>query len=286
MKKLLPTLIIVILLSACHSGASDSGGESSHIEAMPTSQASPAFTLPTMTPQMEFPELLDTNWLLENIEGREPLAGTQISLQISPQHFAGSAGCNRYGAEYIINSSHSYTISELAINAEGCLEPEGVLEQEEHYTELLLSSTTYELVAGELLLKNAQGKVVLTYQPRPKFAVTPDEIAGKGWQLVAGPDIADDQVSAFTLILEDGKFNGTTVCRAYQGEFQAENDELHVTRLTMTTEYDCNERDSLAEAHYTTHLSNVEQYNVNSGHLELFTRHGEKLIFEVVLAKE
>jgi len=286
MKRLLPTLIFVVLLTACRSGVGESGGDGLRMEATLTSQASPALILPTMTSQIEFPELLDTNWILKNIEGREPIAGTQISLRISSQHFAGSAGCNRYGAEYIIKSPNSYIISELAINAEGCIEPEGVLEQEEHYTELLISSTTYELVAGELLLKNEQGKVVLTYQPRPKFAITPEEIAGKGWQLVAGPGIADDQVSAFTLILDDGKFSGTTVCRAYQGEFQAENDELRVTRLTMTTEYDCNERDGLAEAHYTTHLSNVEQYNVSSGHLELFTRHGEKLIFELVSAKE
>ncbi len=55
--------------------------------------------------------------------------------------------------------------------------------------------------------------------------------------------------------------------------------------MSMTTEYNCTEKDGLAEAQYTTMLSNVEQYNVTSDQLELFTRHGEKLIFEFLKDK-
>ncbi len=52
--------------------------------------------------------------------------------------------------------------------------------------------------------------------------------------------------------------------------------------MKMTTRLNCNEKDIFAEGQYTTLLENVEQYNVTLDQLELFTRHGKQLIYELV----
>lgn len=52
-------------------------------------------------------ELFGTRWILQYIEGHEPIANTHITLQTSPKRFSGSAGCNAYCAEYTTKSQNS-----------------------------------------------------------------------------------------------------------------------------------------------------------------------------------
>lgn len=232
--------------------------------------------------QAELTELIDTNWILKEIDGQPPIPDTMISLQISTEYFSGSAGCNRYSAEYTAKSENSYTIDFSEINTEGCIEPVGVLEQEDRYTELLHSSTTYQLSGQELLLINEQEKVILRYSPRQEFDVNPDSLIVKKWRLISATNLDTDRLGEFTIRFDEGSYHGTTVCREYEGEYQVENDRFRITRMSMTTEYNCNEQDGHTEAQYTTLLENVEQYNVTPNQLELITRHGETLIFELV----
>ena len=233
-------------------------------------------------PQSEFSDLMDTKWILKDIEGQQPIPGTMISIQISTEHLSGSAGCNRYGAKYTLNSQNSFLVDELEINEADCLEPAGVMEQERNYTELLSSATTYQITNQELWLLNRQGKVILRYYPRQEFDVTPDTLIGKTGRLISADSIKADDLSQFTLKFNESTYNGTTICREYAGKYQAESDSLHITVMQMTTDQQCSAQDGLVEGKYTTLLSNVEQYNITSDHLELYTRHGEKLIFELL----
>jgi heat shock protein HslJ len=280
MKNFLTIIICVIIITACTPIPNKDGGNGAHIDATPVPKTE--VTLTPIDPKGELTELIGTSWILTDIDGNPPLAETFISLQIRPKSFSGSAGCNRYGAKYSAMSPNSFLVNELAIDAADCHEPEGVLDQENHYTKLLLSAKTYQFVDQELHLLDEQGTIILRFQPRQEFDVSPEALVDKTWQLTSATDLDTEYLSEFTLSFGESTFSGTTVCRDYEGRYQAEDDSLQITFMSMTTEYNCNDKDGHTEAQYTTLLSNVEQYNITSNQLELFTRHGEKLIFELV----
>lgn len=79
---------------------------------------------------------------------------------------------------------------------------------------------------------------------------------------------------------DEERFQGTTSCRDYQGRHRAQEDELLIMFLEMTTEVDCAEKALLAEETFTTLLSDTRWFNVVDGRLELYTRRGEKLVFD------
>jgi len=279
MKNFLVIILCVIIMTACTPISNNGRGDNERVHDTPVPK-----TEATLTPVdriAELTELIGTNWILADIDGNPPLAETIISLQIGPKYFSGSAGCNRYSAKYTAKSPNSFAVDEIALNAEGCTEPEGVLEQENHYIKLLLSAIMYQLVDQELRLLDEQGTIIFYFQPRQEFDVSPETLVDKTWRLTSASDLDTDDLSKFTLSFTEGSFSGTTVCRDYEGRYQAEEDAFQVTSMSMNTEYDCSTKDGQAEAQYTTLLSNVEQYNIALDQLELFTRLGEKLIFEL-----
>ncbi len=211
MKKLCSLLFFVISITACSSVSVGNSDRSLFLDdtSVPKIDRSPTFT-PADT-QTELTELIGTHWILKYLEGHPPIAETLISLQIGPNYFSGSAGCNRYSAEYTAKLQNGFSIDELAKNTADCLEPEGVLEQENHYTELLLSSVTYQLVEQELFLIDAQGAIVLRYQIRQIFDVTPDALIDKTWRLISATDLETDRFSEFMLSFDESTFSGTTV---------------------------------------------------------------------------
>ena len=267
-------------MTACSPISNNGWGNDARIENVSIPKTTAHLT-PTIDRKAELTELMGTSWILEDIGGSPPIDKTLISLQIDPEHFSGSAGCNRYSAKYTAESLNYFSVDEIAINMEGCTEPEGILDQENHYTKLLFSAKMYQLKNQELHLLDEQGTIILRFQPRQKFAVSPETLINQTWQLTSAHDLDTDNLSEFALSFDQSSFSGTTVCRDLEGGYQAEDDTLQVTFMSMTTEYKCSKQDGYAEAQYTTLLSNVEQYNVTSDQLELFTRHGEKLIFEL-----
>ena len=109
-------------------------------------------------------KLIDTSWILSSMEDQEPLEKTQITLQISTTRFLGSAGCNEYEMTYIAKTSNSYTTDFMQITVEACQEPEGILEQERRFMELLRSSESFHITDTELSLINDQGKSILVFR--------------------------------------------------------------------------------------------------------------------------
>lgn len=239
-------------------------------------------TLPTATfleSGVNLSGLIDTRWILENMDGNDLIAGTLISLQVGSMDFSGSAGCNNYSAKYNTKSESHYVIEEIALNQEECHEPKGIMEQEKEYENLLQSSVSTYIADHKLILEDEQGKPILRYKPRQKFDVTPDILIGKTWQLVSATGLEPDFISAFTLKFDEDTFSGTSICRDYVGEYQAIGDGIQVTFMSMGADKNCNENETRAEGHYTTLLSEAEQFNGSFQKLEIYSRRGEELIF-------
>ena len=88
------------------------------------------------------------------------LAGTEITLALEDGTAQGSAGCNTYQAAYILDST-SIAFEDLAFTEMGCLTPEGVLEQEGRYLDLLRDMTIYHVYGGQLWLETDDGRVLV-----------------------------------------------------------------------------------------------------------------------------
>jgi len=107
----------------------------------------------------------DTKWVLESYGEKgnlqSVLEGTEINATFeSAEHqVRGSAGCNSYFGEYEV-SGNQITISQIANTEMYCLDPEGVMEQEQEYLKILQTTDSYEIHDGKLQI-NSDGKVLV-----------------------------------------------------------------------------------------------------------------------------
>jgi heat shock protein HslJ len=101
-------------------------------------------------------------WELESLSGNAVLPGTTITLEFSDDQISGSAGCNHYGGSYRAGED-SLTVSDLFWTEMGCLEPEGILDQENAYLNALDTVASYRVDAGRLEVYDEIGTQVLVF---------------------------------------------------------------------------------------------------------------------------
>lgn len=110
--------------------------------------------------------LEDTTWILQSYGDPDNLnavlAGTQITafFDSAEGQVNGSAGCNSYFGGYGINNSE-LSILQLANTEMACLDPEGVMDQEQQYLSLLQATENYQADNGALQINC--GDQVLIY---------------------------------------------------------------------------------------------------------------------------
>ena len=92
----------------------------------------------------------DKEWVLESYGepgNMQPvIEGTEITANFdSAKHeVRGSASCNSYFGDYQVNNNQ-LSIPALAYTEMACLEPEGVMDQEQQYLQLLRLADSYEM---------------------------------------------------------------------------------------------------------------------------------------------
>lgn len=101
-------------------------------------------------------------WQLATLGGGAVLDGTVIDLTIDDDTVSGSAGCNTYTGPATVGDDGSMTLGpELAVTFMACEQP--VMDQEQQYLSTLSRVTSYQIAAEELLLEDANGVVVATF---------------------------------------------------------------------------------------------------------------------------
>ena len=145
-------------------------------EPLPTDTPEP---IPTDTPELPTPEptpepppgqdLIGT-WLLGSMyKGRtapQPiLPGTTINAVFSADgSVSGSSGCNTYSGTYSVSDNNFLTISPLSVTQMACGEPEGVMEQEQAYLNVLQAASGYQVSGGQLQIFSNGGTDGLIYE--------------------------------------------------------------------------------------------------------------------------
>jgi heat shock protein HslJ len=227
-------------------------------------------------------QLSGTRWILQSLHGHELLKDTAITLKITEGGFSGTSGCNFYGAKYATHPRNRIEIGEAAHTDMACLDPAGVMEQENEYLSAFPIATSYSVDGENLFIADKQGSILLKYRLLPKFVANPEGLKGETWRLIYTDGMEPDGFGAFTIWFDEGTFRGMTSCRDYKGTYQTDEDNIHIDILEMTTDVDCSKREQNAEGTYTSLLQFIDQYNVSQNQLELFTVKNQKLIYEPV----
>ncbi|MGD8474083.1 MAG: META domain-containing protein [Anaerolineae bacterium] len=110
-------------------------------------------------------DLPDTRWVLVTLEGESPLPDRAPSAEFSEDQISGSTGCNTYFGTYEV-SDDELSIGAVAVTEMWCMEPEGVMDQEEAFLAALASVTGYRLAGEQLELLDGTGETILSFEPR------------------------------------------------------------------------------------------------------------------------
>jgi len=117
-------------------------------------------------------------WVLTTYNNNQPIAGHQPTLEFEGDQISGSTGCNQYGSNYQI-TGETVQFEGIFRTEMACLEPAGLMEQENNYLDLLSIVDRFELDGDVLTLFSGQNGL-LTFefgQSVSVAAATPEPIA-------------------------------------------------------------------------------------------------------------
>lgn len=119
----------------------------------------------TLRPETVVDQLLvETAWQLTSLNGADLVEGSTITLEFSGEELTGSAGCNGYEGRLDAASEGILDAPEIASTEMACMEPEGVMEQEQKYLQIMWNAATYLFVGDELQIATLDGET-LTFSP-------------------------------------------------------------------------------------------------------------------------
>ena len=117
-------------------------------------------------------KLSNTQWELVSLNGKDLIEGTTISLEFTETYLGGQMGCNGYGGtpgtgKYQAKSDGTFTLNApFAVTVQLCTEPEGIMEQEAAYIEILMSAARYKIMGDRLEIESEDRETTLTYQSK------------------------------------------------------------------------------------------------------------------------
>jgi heat shock protein HslJ len=105
---------------------------------------------------------------MARLHGRMPLDGTIITLAFERGILRGSAGCNTYGGgpdsgPYQATLDGAISITQIAITVRECLEPPGIMEQEDTYMAALHQAAAYRVSNDQLEILDEAGETLLVF---------------------------------------------------------------------------------------------------------------------------
>jgi heat shock protein HslJ len=134
--------------------------------------ASLSFGCSSNDPIQTTANLAGTSWQLLTLNDANPVDGNPATLTFNETAVSGNTGCNQYGGSYRVDGT-AITIGKGEDGSSGnlfstkklCSMPEGLMQQEQQYLQLLGASTQYTLENNTLTLSSENGSLV--YQQAP-----------------------------------------------------------------------------------------------------------------------
>ena len=92
----------------------------------------------------------------------EILPDTKIWAELEAGTIRGSGGCNDYGAWYTGDGS-SLAVTEVTRTEMACLEPAGIMEQEQRYFDYLADVVSAQIYGDQLWLEAEDGRALVLF---------------------------------------------------------------------------------------------------------------------------
>lgn len=225
-------------------------------------------------------DLDGTEWVLTSLYGNNLVEGSNITLNFGEGSVGGFAGCNGYGGGYTAADDGTLMIPEIAVTAQLCQAPDGVMPQEDAYIQALGNAAAYRVTDGRLEIDNGSGETTLAFSIKEEFAMDPRDLVGTQWELLSVNGIPPVEGSEITIAFTEDEISGNAGCRGYRGTYRASGDDISFPELGMT-EPDCSGPEALIlqEGGYTTSLEWATNYRLSEGKLEIITARGETLLY-------
>jgi len=223
-----------------------------------------------------------TGWSLIEINGGELVDGTYISLSFYRGTVEGNGGCNRYHGEYSTEDPNILNIQEPGHTEEGCVEPEGVLEQERAYFRALSNAATYEIINDNLVIYGQDNQKLLVFKKIRRFQMDPADLIGTAWQLESMNDTAVPDGLSITLAFDtDSEASGRSGVFDYWLDYTASGDRISWGMRTKRDGELPRELEMYA-LDYTDTIGSANQYNLLGDRLEIYTSKGDTLVYEPI----
>jgi len=222
-------------------------------------------------------DLDNTTWYLWYLNNQSILPGTTVSAKfiINPGGASGSmsglAGCSNYVAEF----GERLGMETYLNGSQVCSKPDGIMDQEKIYLQVLSRTYGYWLSETQLVLNAGQG--VLTYR-RVRPPESDDQtylLVGLKWFLISYNEsysLANDK-EPFVQFNADGNILGFTGCNDLSGAFQTEITSINIRDLKLSGQACLNPGLSAQEQAMMDILSTAASYQVADTSMQIV---GEK----------
>jgi heat shock protein HslJ len=101
-----------------------------------------------------------SEWTLILLNGSSPLEGAKATLNFFEDDLNGTTGCNVYHAGYTLRGKN-LEVFELVVTEQACQEPEGIMEQERIYLDILQNAARLLLEDDQLMLITDDKQILL-----------------------------------------------------------------------------------------------------------------------------
>jgi heat shock protein HslJ len=205
---------------------------------------------------------------------RPVLLDTEVTATFQGGRVSGSAGCNTYTAGYQLaqDAAGIIRINQAATTLRACVEPAGVMEQEGAYFQALQRVARYAVQADRLLLRAADGAVLLLYVPQSQR-----NLEGTDWVAVSYNNGREAVVSILTgteitARFEGGQLSGSAGCNTYTAGYTLgpAAGALHIDQAASTRIF-CAEPAGVMEQEgaYLAALPTATRYQIEGDRLSL-----------------
>ena len=113
----------------------------------------------------EMVSLDGSEWVLVQIDGEVALPGSETTLIFEVDRIHGSGGCNNYFASYTLSEDGGIEFGPAGSTMMFCHEPEGVMDQEVSFLQMLAEVSRVLTDGDQLILEDEADSPRLVFQP-------------------------------------------------------------------------------------------------------------------------
>ena len=105
-----------------------------------------------------------SQWVLIQMDGEAVLPGSETTLTFEVDRIHGRGGCNNYFASYTLSEDGNIEFGPAGSTMMYCNEPEGVMEQEISFLQVLAEVSKVSIDGEQLILEDEAGSSRLVFQ--------------------------------------------------------------------------------------------------------------------------